>query len=362
MSSNFGKNIKLSIFGESHGDAIGFTLDGIPAGEYIDMDRLFKFIRRRSPGNNKFTTKRREIDNPVFLSGFMDNITTGSPISCIIKNKDHKSKDYGDILDKFRPSHADFTGYYKYNNYNDKRGGGHFSGRLTAPITIIGGIIKQILEKKNIYIGAHILQIGELKDDNYDFLNLNKSDFNKTYNKDIPIINEIIEEKIKKLLENIKKQGNSIGGVVQCGVIGLPIGVGSPIFDGLENNISKAIFGIPGVKGIEFGSGFFGSSLTGLENNDNYEIVDEKISIKSNNAGGILGGISTGFPIVFNVAMKPTPSISIEQDTINIKKFENTKIKINGRHDPCIAIRSVPVVESMALISIYDMILDYYKG
>lgn len=358
MSSSIGNNIKVSVFGESHGKAIGVILDNIPAGEYIDMDILQAFLNRRAPGNSNYTTKRKEADKPIFLSGIKDGYTTGSPISAIIENSDIRSKDYNNLENTFRPSHADFTAYYKYNNFNDKRGGGHFSGRLTAPLCIAGGIIIQILERKNIYIGAHLLQVGNIKDEKFDNVNLSIDELKAPLSNKLPVISLDSQFKIEDKLKMVSKAGDSIGASIECGVLNLPIGIGKPMFDGIENRISQYIFSIPGVKAIEFGSGFDGVNLLGSENNDPYYYENNTVKIKTNNAGGILGGISTGMPLIFNVGVKPTPSISRVQQSVDIEKHENIELSIKGRHDPCIAIRAVPVVESVVAIAIYDMLFD----
>lgn len=358
MSSSVGNNIKVSVFGESHGKAIGVILDNIPAGEYIDMDILQAFLNRRAPGHSNYTTKRKEADKPIFLSGIKDGYTTGSPISAIIENSDTRSKDYRNLENTFRPSHADFTAYYKYNNFNDKRGGGHFSGRLTAPLCIAGGIILQILERQKIYIGAHLLQVGDIKDEKFDNVNLSINDLKAPLANKLPVISLDSQLKIEDKLKRVSEAGDSIGASVECGVLNLPIGIGKPMFDGIENRISQYIFSIPGVKAIEFGSGFDGVNLLGSENNDPYYYEDNQVKIKTNNSGGILGGISTGMPIVFNIGVKPTPSISRVQQSVDIEKGENIELSIKGRHDPCIAIRAVPVVESLVAIAIYDMLFD----
>lgn len=358
MSSSIGDNIKITIFGESHGEAIGVILENIPAGEFIDMDMLNNFLQRRAPGKSKYTTKRKEKDMPIFLSGIKDNFTTGSPISAIIKNSDMRSKDYTNLENTFRPSHADFTSYYKYNNFNDKRGGGHFSGRLTAPLCIAGGIIIQILERKNIYIGAHLLQIGNIKDKKFDDVNLSIDELRAPLSNNLPVLSLDSQFKMQTLLDEVSKANDSIGASIECAVLNIPIGIGNPMFDGIENKISQYIFGIPGVKGIQFGTGFDGVNLLGSQNNDPYYYDKNNIKLKSNNSGGILGGISTGMPIIFNIAMKPTPSISKVQQSVDINKGENIELSIKGRHDPCIGIRAVPVVESATAIAIYDMLMN----
>ncbi|HHX66592.1 MAG: chorismate synthase [Miniphocaeibacter sp.] len=358
MSSSFGNKLKVSIFGESHGRGIGCTIDSLPAGEKIDLDRLNQFMGRRAPGKNKFGTKRKEKDEVEFLSGIVDGVTTGSPLTGIIFNKDQKSKDYKNLEIVPRPSHADFTAYVKYRGFADMRGGGHFSGRLTAPICIAGGIAKQILERKNIYVGAHLLSLGELKDDSYDFVNLSKEDLEAVSNRDFPVLNKETSQLMKEYLNDIRNEQDSIGGIIEAGVIGLPVGLGNPMFDGIENKLAKVLFGVPGIKGLEFGSGFQGTKLKGSKHNDAFDIVNGEIRTKTNNNGGIIGGISNGMPVLLKVAMKPTPSISLEQDSINLNTKKKEKLVIHGRHDPCIAVRAVPVIEAVIATVILDLLME----
>ncbi|WP_100065207.1 chorismate synthase [Miniphocaeibacter massiliensis] len=358
MSSNFGNKIKVSIFGESHGSAIGCVVDGFPAGEKVDTEKLEKFMDRRAPAKNKFGTKRNEKDKVEFMSGIVDGILTGSPLTGVIFNRDHRSKDYKNLELVPRPSHADFTAYVKYKGFADMRGGGHFSGRLTAPICMVGGIAKQILERKNIHIGSHLFSIGDLEDDSYNTVNLSKKELELASTSEFPVINNEVSKKMQKLLDDIRMEEDSIGGIIQTGVLGLPIGLGNPMFDGIENKLAKVLFGIPGVKGVEFGSGFEGTKLKGSEHNDGFDLIEGKIVTKTNNNGGIIGGISNGMPVLFKVAMKPTPSISKEQNSINLNTNEREKLVIKGRHDPCIAIRAVPVIEAIAATVVLDLMME----
>ncbi|MEG0919715.1 MAG: chorismate synthase [Anaerovoracaceae bacterium] len=325
MSSFFGENIKISIFGQSHSEGMGVVIDGIPAGKKIDLEKLNKFMKRRAPGQGPHTTPRVEKDKIEFLSGIIGGITCGAPISGIIPNENKIEKDYENIKNSPRPGHADFVAHIKYKGFEDYRGGGHFSGRLTAPLCIAGGICIGLLEEKNIEITTEILEIGGKTS---DFLNT---------------------------IKEAKANGDSVGGVVRCTVKGMPVGVGEPMFNGLEGQISKAIFAIPGIKGIEFGSGFKGSRMFGSENNDEFIVDKDIIKTKTNNHGGILGGISSGMDIVFNVAIKPTPSIGKLQDTVNYNKDE-IKLKIEGRHDPSIVYRALPCIEGATAIALYDLI------
>lgn len=353
MSSNYGENLKLSIFGQSHGAAIGMTLDGIPAGQKVDMDALQAFLNRRAPGNHFTSTPRKEPDEPEILAGIVDGYTCGAPIAAVIKNTNTRSGDYEELKDIPRPGHADFTAQMKYGGYQDVAGGGHFSGRLTAPLCIAGGMCKQWLENMGIQIAAHIQRIGSISDDGLDWCNPEIGKIDTVF----PVVNENAGMKMRNAIADAKKDGNSLGGVVECFVTGLPAGIGDPMFDGVENRIAQIIYGIPAVKGIEFGNGFAAATLTGKENNDAYTIEDGKVRTVTNHCGGILGGITNGMPVVFRVAIKPTPSIASIQQSISLSKMETADLIVKGRHDPCIVPRAVPVVEAAAAIAIYDMIL-----
>jgi len=340
MSSVFGTNIKLSVFGESHSQAIGMTLDGVSAGEKIDMDELTAFMERRAPGRDSRSTARREADVPEFLAGVRDGVTCGTPITAIIRNNDVRSKDYDDMKNIPRPGHADYPAHIRYGGNEDYRGGGHFSGRLTAPLCIAGGIIKQILEKRGITACAKIDEIHGVR-----------------------ITDEATYEKAMEEIDKAREDGDSVGGIVSCEIKGLPAGIGDPMFGGVENVISQAVFGIPAVKGIEFGRGFDASRIKGSENNDPYDFDDDgNVITATNNAGGILGGLTSGMPVTFRAAFKPTPSIAKEQQSIDYRTNEKTVLKVKGRHDPCVVIRAVPVVEAMAAIAVYDILKGSCKS
>ena len=357
MSSIFGKNVKVSIFGESHGVGIGAVMDGLPAGEKIDFEQLNAFLQRRAPGKSKLTTQRREKDQPEFLSGIYEDKTTGSPLAAVIRNTDQRSKDYSNLKEIPRPSHADLTSYYKYGAHADMRGGGHFSGRLTAPLCIAGGIAKQILERRGIYIGAQLFSVGQVEGESFRKLPLTREEVLEPGQRDFPVAHEETAQRMKKEIEAASKDLDSVGGRIECAAIGLPYGVGNPIFEGLENRIAQMIFGIPGVKSLEFGQGIETSLGRGSDHNDPIDVVDGEIVTRTNNSGGINGGISNGMPIVIRVGMKPTPSIARAQDSISLKEKEKAKLEIRGRHDPCIAIRAVPVVEAaMALVLLDELV------
>lgn len=356
MSSTYGNNLKLSIFGQSHGPAIGMVLDGIPAGLSVDINDLRHFLQRRAPGQNSHSTTRKESDNPEFLSGIVNGFTCGAPISVTIKNTNSQSSDYENLKDCPRPGHADYTAQVKYNGYQDVSGGGHFSGRLTAPLCIAGGLCIQWLQKKGIRVAAHIKSIAGIGDKPV-LLNWCDPDLDKIQTA-FPVVNPDAGEKMRQAIAEAKANGDSVGGVIECFVTGIPAGVGDPMFDGIESKIAQIIYGIPAVKGIEFGSGFGSSILRGSQNNDAYTIIDGTVRTKTNYAGGILGGITNGMPLVFSVAIKPTPSIAIKQSSISIQDMTEKILQVQGRHDPCIVPRAVPVIEAAAAIAIFDALLS----
>ncbi len=353
MSSSYGENIKLTVFGESHSAGIGMTLEGIPAGANIDMDELQAFLSRRAPGRNSYSTARSEADLPEFLCGIRENITVGTPITALIRNTDTRSKDYSQLTVTPRPGHADYTAEIKYNGFQDYAGGGHFSGRLTAPLCIAGGIVKQLLEKEEIYIISRIASIGPVKDKGA----LEVS----TARKDFPVVDDECGTEMKEYIEKIKAEGDSAGGIIECVVNGIPAGLGDPMFQGMENRIAQVVFGIPAVKGIEFGAGFSSAYMTGSENNDEFICENGNIMTRTNNAGGILGGITNGMPLMFRTAIKPTPSISRPQMSVNLETLKEQELTVKGRHDPCIVPRAVPVIEAACALAVYDAWLGRKK-
>ena len=360
MSSYHGENIHLSIFGSSHDPAIGMTLEGVPSGFPIDFEYLYSFLKRRAPGINTFSSTRKEPDHPEFIVGIKNGRTTGSAITAQIQNQDVKSSDYVDLKYCPRPGHADFTAFVKYGGKLNMSGGGPFSGRLTAPLCVAGGLCKQWLGLNGIHIAAHIYKIGKVSI-NTDLISAIQPNLNEIP-VDFPVIDPVQGERMKLEIQNAKEDGDSVGGVIQCITTGLPIGLGDAMFDGMESRIAQMIFGIPAVKGISFGSGFSGTSFRGSINNDAYCLVDGQITTQTNHAGGILGGITNGMPLIFDVAVKPTPSIAKPQQSINLATMTETEIKIKGRHDPCIVPRAVPVVEAAAAIAIFDAWLSYIGG
>ena len=356
MSSTYGEKLKLSIFGQSHGPAIGMTLDNIPAGLPVDFEKLQLFLNRRAPGNADYATARKEADKPEFLSGIVDGYTCGAPIAAIIHNTNTRSGDYSNLRDCPRPGHADYTAQIKYGGYQDVAGGGHFSGRLTAPLCIAGGLCKQWLENMGIRIASHIVSIGGILNDPGLRLDWVNPDLNAIPS-DFPVIDKDAAVKMKQAIADAKADGDSVGGRIECIATGIPAGIGEPMFGGMESKIAQIIYGIPAIKGLSFGSGFAGTNLRGSENNDEYYVAGEQIKTKSNFAGGILGGITNGMPLVFEVAVKPTPSISRAQQSVSMSLMQERELAIKGRHDPCIVPRAVPVVEAAAAIAIYDAIL-----
>lgn len=355
MSFSFGEKIKITIFGQSHSEAMGVVIENLPAGISVDEERLADFMKRRAPGQDEFSTPRKEEDKVHFLSGLVDGKTCGASLCAVIYNTNVRSKDYDNLKNIPRPSHADFAAWAKFGDNRDVRGGGQFSGRLTACICVAGGILKQIFETRGIYIGAHISSVGKAEDDLFDAVNVTHKDFPE--GKDFPVLNDEKGELMKAEIRAARLDKDSIGGTVECAICGLEAGLGDTLFAGLEGRISGAVFAIPAVKGIEFGSGFRGSNMLGSENNDEFYVSDDAIKTKTNNHGGILGGLSSGMPIVFRAAFKPTPSIAKEQKSVDLSTMQNTTLVIEGRHDPCIVKRAVPCVEAAAAIALADLIL-----
>lgn len=355
MSGMWGSKIKLSIFGESHGNAIGITIDGLPAGFSIDMDKIMMEMARRAPGKSSLSTPRKESDIPEILSGYFEGKTTGTPLCAIIRNSNTKSKDYSKLKDVMRPGHADYTGAVRYKGFNDYRGGGHFSGRITAPLVFAGAICKQILEVKGIIVSAHINSIGKIKDCSFLESDISDELLNSFKEKELPLINTKLEDEMRQEILRARSSGDSIGGTIECAILGVSPGIGDPFFDSVESTLAHLMFSVPAVKGIEFGKGFDISKMRGLEANDEYYLENGNIKTKTNNNGGILGGITNGMPIIFNVAIKPTASIFKEQNTVNIVTMEETTLCIEGRHDPCIVQRALPVIEAVAAIGITEL-------
>ena len=353
MSSTYGESLKLSIFGQSHGAGIGMVLDGIPAGLRVDMEALNAFLARRAPGQNAYSTPRKEADAPEFLSGLVENTTCGAPIAAVIRNTNTRSGDYANLKDCPRPGHADFTAQVKYGGFQDASGGGHFSGRLTAPICIAGGLCKQWLAEKGIRVSAHIAMIGGIWDKPFDPI----SPETEAVGSDFPTLDPNCGSKMQQCIGAAKAEKDSVGGIVECAVTGLPAGVGEPMFGGMEGKLAQMLYGIPAVKGVEFGAGFRAAEMRGSDNNDAFRISGGKIVTATNHCGGILGGITDGMPLIFRAAFKPTPSIAQPQQSVSLSRMEECTLEIKGRHDPCIVPRAVPVVEAAAAIALLDILL-----
>ena len=354
MSSTYGESLKLSIFGQSHGPAIGMTLDGIPAGLPVDADKLQSFLQRRAPGQHVWATPRHEEDRPEFLAGIVDGFTCGAPIAAIIHNKNTRSGDYANLKDCPRPGHADYTAQVKYGGFQDPAGGGHFSGRLTAPLCIAGGLCLQWLEEIGIRIGARIASIGGLCDK--AFFDPMDPQLDQVC-KEFPALSSTAAEQMQGFIASVKSSGDSVGGIIECAIVGLPAGLGEPMFGGVESRIAQIMYGIPAVKSLDFGAGYASGYMRGSQCNDGFTIQDGEIRTLSNHAGGILGGITNGMPVLFQVAIKPTPSISLPQKSVSLCEHENRELIVQGRHDPCIVPRAVPVVEAAAALAIYDLFL-----
>ena len=344
-------SITLTVGGESHAKALSVILEGVKSGEEINLDELKKFMKRRAPGRDKFSTPRQEADEPIILSGLNNGFTTGSPICAMIENTNTKSADYGERLDVVRPGHADFPASVKFGNFFNFCGGGQFSGRLTAAMCFAGGIAKQILSKRGIEIHAHILSIHGVEDKSYkcEIIDVSKKDF--------PVISDTAAEKMMAEIDNARSNSDSVGGVVECAITGIDVGIGDALYGGLDGELAKAVFAIPAVKGIEFGAGFEAAEMFGSENNDEYFIKDGRVQTKTNNHGGILGGMTTGMPVIFDVAIKPTPSIAKSQNTVSVERMEDVQLEIKGRHDPCIVHRAVPVVEAVAALVVLGKLM-----
>lgn len=356
MSGMWGNKIKISIFGESHGNAIGINIDGLPSGLELNLDDIAYEMRRRAPGKSPLSTARSEDDIPEILSGYFNGKTTGTPLCAIIRNTNTRSKDYSLLKDVMRPGHADYSGNIRYNGFNDYRGGGHFSGRITAPLVFAGAVCKQILKEKGIIVAAHVKSIKNVKDKSFIDSTLDLNYLNSLKSFELPLIDKSIEENMRKEILEAKEDMDSVGGTIECGVFGISAGVGNPFFDSVESTLAHLLFSVPAVKGVEFGRGFELTSMRGSEANDEIYYEDGVVKTKTNNNGGILGGITNGMPIIFTTAIKPTSSIGKEQNTINIGSKENTILKVEGRHDPCIVQRAIPVVEAVTAIAICELL------
>ncbi|MDY4920938.1 MAG: chorismate synthase [Phascolarctobacterium sp.] len=361
MSGIYGLNIKMAIYGESHGKAIGVVLDGLPPGLALDEEEIAREMARRAPGQSILTTARKEKDAVEIQSGFFNGYTTGTPLCARIQNGDQHSKDYSILKDKMRPGHGDYAGHVRYQGFNDYRGGGHFSARLTAPLVFAGAVAKQALAQYGITIGAHILSINNITEERFNPLGESAETLCAIDSKAFPVMNDSIGEAMQERIIEAKGSLNSVGGIIELMALNLPAGIGAPYFDSVESRLSQILFSVPAVKGIEFGDGFGFPAMTGAEANDQMHYEDGKVCCYTNHNGGITGGITNGMPLIFRVAMKPTPSISREQKTVDLAEQTDTTLTIVGRHDPCIVQRAIPVIEAVTAWVIWDLLIEAKK-
>ena len=352
-----GEKLTVTVFGQSHAPAVGMVMDGLPAGIQVDQEQLLAFMARRAPGQGSFTTSRKEADAPEFLSGLVENVTVGAPVSAVIRNSDTRSRDYSQFLTVPRPSHADYPARVRFGRDFDIRGGGQFSGRLTAPLCIAGSIALQWLEKRGAYVGAHIASIAGIEDASFDPVNVSARDFLRVQENGFPVLDPEAGKAMLAAVEEARQALDSVGGIVECAAVGLPAGVGDALFGGMESALSAALFGIPAVKGVSFGSGFESAGLRGSQNNDPYVVREGRIATVTNHAGGIAGGMTTGMPLICRAAFKPTPSIGLPQRSVNLDTMEETSLVITGRHDPCVVPRAGPVVEAVTALVLMDRLL-----
>jgi len=361
MGATFGRAIRMTIFGESHGKGIGLVLDGLPPGILLDEAFIKEEMARRAPGQNLLSTQRKETDAFIIESGVFAGRTTGTPLCVLIPNSDQHSKDYSILKDKMRPGHADYAGKIRYKGFNDYRGGGHFSGRLTAPLVFTGALAKTILAEKGIIVGSHIARIGQVTDDLFNPLGEPEERLKELRNHILPVLDRGRAAQMEAEVMAAREQQDSTGGVIEVMATGMPPGIGDPFFDSLESRLSHAVFSVPAVKGIEFGAGFAIAALKGSTANDLMYYDEGRVKTKSNHNGGITGGITNGMPVLFRVAIKPTPSISRPQQTVDLAAGRDTVLEIKGRHDPCIVPRAVPVIEAVTAWVLLDMIMtsDY---
>ena len=358
MSNKLGVSIQLTIFGQSHAPGLGCVIEGLPAGVTFDWSAVGRFMDRRAPGRSDLATTRRESDRPEIISGLNEGgETCGAPLCAVIRNENQRSGDYDALRDRPRPGHADLPAHIKWNGFNDVRGGGHFSARLTAPLCAAGGILTQLYARRGIRIGAHLYEAAGVKDTPMDPMRVSEKDLDALLEAPLPVFDLKAGERMLSAVAEARREGDSRGGIVECAVLGLKPGLGEPMFGGLENLISRAVFAVPAVKGIEFGEGFGAARLRGSENNDPYRMGKDGPAPVSNHAGGILGGLATGAPLIFRAAFKPTPSIALRQDTVDLVEMKDASLEITGRHDPCVALRAVPCVEAAAAVALADLIL-----
>ena len=353
MSDMFGEKLKLALFGESHGAGVGAVISGLPAGLEINFDAIATDMARRAPGNSDLSTPRKEADEAEILSGVFNGRTTGTALAVLIRNTNTRSGDYQPQFP--RPGHADYTAAVKYGGFQDYRGGGHFSGRVTAPLVWAGSLARQILAQKGITLGAHIARIGTVEDARFTLPEAAVLDMLRS--KPFPVLNETVEQPMREQILAAKAEGDSVGGILECAAVGVPAGLGEPFFDSMESRLSHLLFSIPAIKGVEFGEGFGLATMRGSEANDPLRMQDGRVVTTTNHNGGINGGITNGMPVVFRVACKPTPSIAKPQQTVDLTTGENVEFAVHGRHDPCVVTRAVPVVEACMALCLLDALL-----
>ena len=356
--NTLGNKLRVTVFGQSHAPAIGCVIDGLPAGFAPDMERVAAFMARRAPGQNAWSTPRKESDAPEIFSGLVDGRTCGAPVAMVIHNTNQHSKDYSGLKRTPRPSHADYTAMIKYGGDYDVRGGGQFSGRLTAPLCFAGALALQLLEQRGIMVAAHIDRIAGVRDDAPDFAGVGREELTTLLRKPFPVFSDDAGLNMRQAIEEARMDTDSVGGVIRCFAVGLPAGIGEPMFGGVENRLASALFGIPAVRGVSFGTGFDAAGMRGSEHNDPFVMDGGRVAARTNHAGGVLGGITSGMPLVVNVGVKPTASIAREQGTVDLQTKENASLVIHGRHDPCIVPRAVPVVEAVTALTLLDMLME----
>jgi chorismate synthase len=362
MSSTIGDRIKMTIYGESHGPSIGVVLDGLPAGVPLNLEAIEKEMKRRAPGQNKLATPRKETDSFTIESGFFEGKTTGMALCIRIQNHNAHSKDYSLLKDVMRPGHGDYPGFVKFHGANDYRGGGSFSGRLTAPLVFAGAVAKQLLAQEGITIGAHVAEIAGIKDRSFDPCGESVETLQNLGQDYIPLLDGSVREKMQEAITAARADKDSVGGMIECMAVGIPAGMGEPYFDSVESKLSHALFSVPAVKGVAFGDGFRLAEMHGSEANDPMMLRQDKVVCTTNHNGGILGGITNGMPIVFHVVIKPTPSIGKLQHTVNVRTHEETTLEVTGRHDPCIVPRAVPVIEAVTAWTLLDLFYLMKRG
>ena len=356
MSSIYGKNFTVDIFGESHGSAIGCVLNGLPSGISIDLQKIQEFLDRRRAKGEAWATKRKESDVPKILSGFFKGKTTGTPLCAVFENSDTRSKDYDTGMN--RPGHADYTGSIRYKGYGDPRGGGHFSGRLTAPLVFAGAVAQQVLSEKDIFSAVHVKSIAGVYDKALSYTKITKELAEDIKKKPLAVIDDGAAQEMIDKIKEAAKEGDSVGGEIECAVVNVPAGLGSPMMEGIESRLSSLLFAVPAVKSVSFGAGSSFTTMMGSETNDEYVLKDGEITTLTNNNGGVIGGITNGMPIVFSVIVKPTPSINKPQKTVNLETKKEETLQVKGRHDPCIVPRAAAVIEAAAYIAILDIMME----